>query len=125
MRYTVGLSLAVVVLASACNGLTGNNDPGEGAMNCHGVNKGNRCVEFPPNPQIAKLVAAMPILRQDAPLTQVRCYSKETLAVCDGTLKHGSLAVQNAPFRIHTDGSVTPVCPSKPGKRSVSVFCVD
>jgi hypothetical protein len=96
MRCIVGLSLAVIVLASACAG-SGSDDPGEGDMNCHGVNEGNRCVQFPANPQVAKLVAAMPILRQDAPLTHVRCYSKGKLAVCDGTLKHGSLAVQNAP----------------------------
>jgi hypothetical protein len=122
MRCTVGLSLAVIVLASACNGTLGN-DPGEGGMACHGINRGNRCVQFPPNPQVAKLVAAMPILRQDAPLTHVLCYSKGTLAVCDGILKHGSLGVDNAPFRIHPDGSVTPICPTTPGK--TSVFCLN
>jgi hypothetical protein len=124
MRRTVGLSLAVIVLASACTG-TPSNDPGEGGMNCHGINRANRCVQFPPDPRVAKLVAAMSVLRQDAPLTHVRCYSKDTLAVCDGTLKHGSLAVETARFKIHPDGSVTPICPANAGSQVVSVFCAN
>ena len=118
MRFLAVLSLTLIVLASACG-----DGAEEHSMECHGVNRGNHCVQFPNNARVAKIVATMPVLRQDAPLTRVTCYSKGTLAVCDGTLKHGSLGVTNAHFRIHPDGSVTPVCPAKAQKQAINVFC--
>src|SRR6478672_3093197 len=106
MRCVLVLSLALIALASACN----SNSPGEGSMECHGVNKGNRCIQFPPNPQVTKLVAAMTALPRHSPLTDVSCYSKGSLAVCDATFNHGSLGVTDAPFRIRADCTVTPIC---------------
>jgi len=119
MRCVLVLSLALIALASACN----SNSPGEGSMECHGVNKGNRCIQFPPNPQVTKLVAAMTALPRHSPLTDVRCYSKGSLAVCDATFSHGSLGVTDAPFRIHADGTVTPICHRLGRKKATTAFC--
>jgi hypothetical protein len=122
MRWLLAFAATTLTL-SAGVWYTTTHPPGERGMECHGVNRGNRCVQFPPNPQVTKLVAAMSIVPKYAPLTHVRCYSQGSLAVCDATLKHGSFGVSGAPFRVHPDGTVTPICHPKGRTRSVSVFC--
>jgi len=120
------LAFAAIPLALAAGACyTTTTPPGEGSMECHGIDRGNRCVQFPPDQRVARLVAAMPILGQYRPLSDVQCYAKGTLAVCDGVLKHGHFGVSLARFRVHPDGSVTPVCPSKRGQDTTSVFCVE
>jgi hypothetical protein len=122
MRWLLAFGVTTLILAAGVWYQT-TKPPSEGGMECHGVPRGNRCVQFPPDQRVAQLVAGFPVVRRDAPLMSVRCYSKGTLAVCDSTLKHGSLGVENARFRIHPDGSVTPICPGTTGKHTVSVFC--
>jgi hypothetical protein len=124
MRWLLAFA-AVILTLSAGVWYTTTIPPGEGSMECHGVPQGNRCVQFPASERVTKLVAAMPIVRQYSPLTNVRCYAKGSQAVCDGTLKHGRFGVSGARFRIQADGTVTPVCPRGGGRRHVSVFCVE
>ena len=129
MRWLLAFAVTTLTLAVGA-WYTTTSPPGEGGMEeggmeCHGINRGNRCVQFPPDQRVASLVASMPIVRQYRPLSDVQCYAKGTLAVCDGVLKHGRLAVSQARFRIHPDGSVTPVCPSKRGQATTGVFCVE
>jgi hypothetical protein len=119
MRWVLVLSLALIALAAACN----SSDPGEGSMECHGVSKGNRCIQFPPNQHVTKLVAAMTALPRYSSLTDVHCHSKGSLAVCDATFDHGSLGVTNAPFKIQADGTVTPICHRLGRKKVTTAFC--
>jgi hypothetical protein len=109
MRWLLAFAATPLTLAAGA-WYTTTIPPGEGSMERHGVNSGNRCIQFPPNPQVTKLVAAMTALPSHSPLTDVRCYSKRTLAVCDATFSYGKLGVTDAPFRIQPDGTVTPIC---------------
>jgi hypothetical protein len=124
MRWLLAFAVTTLTLAAGA-WYTTTSPPGEGGMECHGIDRGNRCVQFPPDQRVASLVAAMPIVRRYRPLSDVQCYAKGTLAVCDGVLKHGRFGVSLARFRVHPDGSVTPICPSKRGQDTTSVFCVE
>ena len=121
MRWLLAFAATTLTLTAGA-WYTTTHPPSEGRLECHGTFRGNRCVQFPLNPRVSlTLVAAMPITPKYAPLTGVRCYSKGSLAVCDATLKHGG--VSGAPFRIHTDGTVTPICRRLGRKRLTSAFC--
>jgi hypothetical protein len=125
MRWFLAFAATTLTLAAGA-WYTTTHPPSEGSMECHGVNRGNRCIQFPADPRVTKLVAVMPVVRHYRPLTSVRCYSKDTLAVCTGMLKHGHFGVGFARFRVHQDGTVTPICPKKPGgTHTTSVFCID
>src|SRR5690348_8456400 len=97
MRWLLAFAATTLTLAT-CACYTTTHPPSEGSMECHGTFRGNRCVQFPLNQRVSKLVAAMPITPKYAPVKGVRCYSRGSLAVCDATLKHGG--VSGAPFRI-------------------------
>jgi hypothetical protein len=125
MRWLLAFGTTTVILAAGVWYQTTKSPSDEGGMECHGVPRGNRCVQFPADPRLTRLVAALPVVRQYRPLTDVRCYAKGTLAVCTGMLNHGQFGVDSARFRVHPDGSATPVCPSKRGKHVTSVFCLD
>jgi hypothetical protein len=121
VRCIIGLSVALVMLAAGCGG----GPAPEGATVCNGIIRSNRCVQFPPSPRIAELVAAMPVPRKDEPLTHVVCYATGTLALCNARLRNGSLGVEHVRFRVHPDGSATPICPAGAGKHAVSLFCIN
>ena len=124
MRWLLAFAATTLTLVAGA-WYTTTNPPSEGSMECHGVVRGYRCVQFRPNPQVTKLVAAMTALPRHSPLSDVSCYSKGSLAVCDATFNHGSLGVADAPFRIQADGTVTPVCHRGGRKRATTAFCSD
>ena len=122
MRWFLAFAATTLTLAAGA-WYTTTHPPSEGSMECHGTFRGNRCVQFLLNQRVSTLVAAMPITPMYEPLTHVRCYSKGSLAVCDATLKHGRFGVSGALFRVHPDGTVTPICRRLGRKRVTSAFC--
>jgi len=124
MRWFLAFAATTLALAAGA-WYTTTTPPSEGRTECHGIDRCNRCVQFAPDQRVASLVAAMPVVRQYRPLSDVQCYAKGTLAVCNGVLKHGRFGVSLARFRVHQDGSVTPVCPSKRSQDTTTVFCVE